>query len=199
MSNNSIFVQFETAKNLNKLFDELYPLLTIAPQDFLKDYFDIDTCGTDGLNNWGKILNLSRVVSISVATDGVFGFDEDNYPIDENEYPQNFDNGFFYNPAYENNPVQYSLSDYEFRAALKFRYAALTTNLSMQSINRIMNNLLIQLNSTYKCVVIQTAVMQLTYKFNFDLLSWQKALFSNRAILPVPAGVTAILLDGQIL
>lgn len=193
----SRFVQFATATNVNKLFDELTPLLTIDPLEFWRDYFDIDTCKTEGLNNWGRILDLSRVVSISVATNGVFGFGEGNYPIDEDEYPQNFNNGFFYNSDYEVTPIQYTLSDYEFRIALKFRYAALTTNLSLQSINRIMNNLLIQLDANYKCVVTQTAVMQLTYKFNFKLTPWQKTLFNNRNILPVPAGVTAIIFDGQ--
>lgn len=192
------FVQFATAANVNKLFDELTPLLTIDPLEFWRDYFDIDTCKTEGLNNWGRILNFSRVISINVASEGVFGFGkEGDYPIDEDEYPQNFNNGFFYNPAYEGTPIQYTLSDYEFRVALKFRYAALTTNLSMQSINRIMNNLLTQLDATYRCVVTQTAVMQLTYKFNLQLTPWQKTLFNNRNILPVPAGVIAIILDGQ--
>lgn len=192
------YVQFATADNLNKLLDELRPLLTIDPLEFWRDYFDIDICKSDGLDNWGRILNFSRVISINIASDGVFGFgNEGDYPIPEDGYPQNFDNGFFYNPAYEDTPTQYTLDDYKYRLTLKFRYAALTTNLSMQSINRIMNDLLTQLNSAYKCVVIQTARMQLTYKFNFTLESWQKTIFNNRNILPVPAGVTAIILDEQ--
>jgi len=194
------FVQFSTAKNANKLFDELLPLLTIDVLAFYRDYFDIDTCDSDGLNNWGRILELSRIVSIMTATNGVFGFGiQSDYPIPEDGYPQNLDNGFFYNPAYENTPVQYTMLDYEYRFALKFRYAALTSNLSLKAINKIMNDLLINLNPDYKCVVTQTAVMQLTYKFNFLLAAWQKSIFLNRSILPIPAGVTAIILDGQII
>lgn len=192
------YVQFATAEKLNQLFNELRPLLTIDPLEFLQDYFDIDTCDTNGLDNWGRILDFSRVISIQTATNGVFGFGvQSDYPIPEDGYPQNFNNGFFYNPAYEDATIQYTMNDYEYRIALKFRYAALTSNLSMKSINKIMNDLLTGLNSSYKCLVSQTASMQLTYKFNFILPQWQKTLFSNRGILPVPAGVTAILLDGQ--
>ena len=192
------YVQFSTAQNLNKLFDELTPLITIDPLDFWHNYFDIDTCDFNGLDNWGQILELSRVISINTATNGVFGFGvQEDYPIQEDDYPQNLNNGFFYNPAYAENPIQYTMSDYEFRIALKFRYSALTSNLSMRSINKIMNDLLTQLDSNHKCTVNQTAIMTLTYKFNFLLMPWLEALFINRSILPVPAGVTAILQDGQ--
>lgn len=192
------YVQFATATNLNKLLDELRPLLTIDPLEYWQDYFDIDTCKSDGLDNWGKILDFSRVISIQTATDGVFGFGvQSDYPVAEDGYPQNFNNGFFYNPAYEDTPIQYTMENYEYRTALKFRYAALTSNLSMKSINKIMNDLLTGLNPDYKCVVTQTASMQLTYAFNFVLAPWQKSIFNNRNILPVPAGVTAIILDGQ--
>jgi len=60
-----------------------------------------------------------------------------------------------------------------------------------------MNFLLQEFNSDYKCIVTQTAIMQLTYKFNFSLTLWQLSLFRNRNILPVPAGVTTILLENQ--
>lgn len=193
------YVQFATAENLNKLFDELLPLITLDPLEFNRDYFDINTCDADGLDNWGLILEFARVIQIRTETNGVFGFDENNYPIPEYGYPQNFDNGFFYNPDYSDETIPYSMNDSEYRAALKFRYLSLTTNLSLQSINRIMNFLLQQLNPLLKCVVVQTAVMQLTYKFNFQLAPWQLSLFQNRNILPVPAGVAAILLESQII
>jgi len=192
------YVQFSTAQNLNKLFDELTPLITIDTLEFLQDYFDIDTCDADGLDNWGRILELPRVITINTATDGVFGFGvQDDYPIPDDGYPQNLNNGFFYNSEYEDNTVQYTMLDYEYRIALKFRYSSLTSNLSMRSINKIMNDLLTQLDPNHKCTVNQTDIMTLTYKFNFILTPWQKSLFSNRSILPVPAGVTAILQDGQ--
>lgn len=191
------YIQFSTAPKINQLMDNLLPLLTIDVLEFQNTYFDINTCNSSGLDNWGRILDLSRVIQISIATDGVFGFDEDNYPIPETGYPQNFDNGFFYNPDYADETIPYSMNDYEYRAALKFRYLALTTNLSVQSINRIMNFLLQEFNSDYKCIVTQTAIMQLTYKFNFSLTLWQLSLFRNRNILPVPAGVTTILLENQ--
>lgn len=191
------YIQFSTAPKINQLMDNLLPLLTIDVLEFQNTYFDINTCNSSGLDNWGRILDFARVIQISIATDGVFGFDEDNYPIPETGYPQNFDNGFFYNPDYADETIPYSMNDYEYRAALKFRYLALTTNLSVQSINRIMNFLLQEFNSDYKCIVTQTAIMQLTYKFNFSLTLWQLSLFRNRNILPVPAGVTTILLENQ--
>lgn len=194
------YIQFSTANNINRLMDNLLPLLTINPLDFYTIYFDIDTCEKDGLDNYGRILELSRVISINTATEGVFGFGvQSDYPIDDKGYPQNFNNGYFYNPDYEDLPTQYTMTDFEFRLALRFRYAALTTNLSLKAINKIMNNLLTKLDPAYKCKVYQSAVMQLTYSFNFNLLPWLKSLFINRNVLPVPAGVTAIILDGQIL
>ena len=193
------YVQFATATNLNKLFDELRPLLTIDPLEFWRDYFDIDTCLTDGLDNWGRILDFDRIIQISTADNGVFGFGEGNYPIPPDGYPQNFNNGNFFDPNEAEAFVSYRLTDYEYRIVLKFRYASLTSNLSMKAINKIMNDLIRGINEQYKCAVIQSDVMQLTYKFNFTLQPWQKSIFTNRNALPVPAGVTAILLENQTL
>lgn len=193
------FIQFATAENLNKLFDELLPLITINPLEFNRDYFDINTRNADGLDNWGRILDFERVIQILIGTNGVFGFGEGTYPIPEDGYPQNFNNGIFYNPAYADDAIAYTMLDNEYRLALKFRYLSLTTNLSLQAINRIMNYLLVGLNPNFKCVVTQTAVMQLTYKLNFQLQPWQLSLLTNRSILPVPAGVTAIILENQII
>ena len=195
----SRYIQFATADNLNKLADELLPLLTLNPEEFHRKYFDIDTCESDGLDNWGEILNLSRTIQITDATSGVFGFGkQSDYPIPPTGYPQNFNNGFFYNPDYEGdttNPV--TLNDFQYRLVLKFRYRALTSNMSLYSINNIMNSLIVALNPTFKCFVYMSGFMQLTYKFNFALQDWQKAIFKNRDILPVPAGITAILIEAQ--
>lgn len=196
------YVQFANATKLNQLLDNLYPLLTIDPATFLLTYFDIRTCGTNGLDNWGRILNFPRVIQVNDATDGVFGFGKPNYyPLPTpTAYPQNFNNGRFYNPDYEGDTTNpYILNDFQYRIVLLFRYRTITSNMSMYSINHILNQLVISLDSDYKVLAVQTGTMEITYKFNFPLQAWQRAIFKNRNLLPVPAGVNAIIAENQII
>lgn len=196
----SKYVQFSNSKRTNQLIDGIVNGLTINPDEFWETFFNIDTAQRCGLDNWGKIFGLPRIVLISDSTDDIFGFgvDED-YPLPyENAYPQNFDNGSFFDPDIDSDStVPYELNDYQYRQILKFRYRCLTSNFSMISINQILNELLINLNPQYKCYAIQTAQFRIEYRFNFQLDDWIRAMFNNRKILPVPAGVNGVIMENQ--
>ncbi|HBC7422545.1 TPA: DUF2612 domain-containing protein [Serratia marcescens] len=53
---NGIIASFEAAESLDDFTDE-----------FLTCVWDIDTCGTFGLDIWGKIVGVSRTMSGNVA------------------------------------------------------------------------------------------------------------------------------------
>jgi len=200
----SLYIQFSNAKNLQKLEEELLPYLTINEEEFRQTYFDIETCDKNGLDNWGIILNISRTVLIGNASDGVFGFGQQSmYPVPPDGYPQNFNNGFFYNLKYEKEAgIPYELNDFQYRTMLQFRYRTITCNMSLFSINKIMNQLVGTLSKAYgfenhRCRVKMTGYMKLSYEFNFALLPWMRAIFINRNVLPVPAGVFATILENR--
>lgn len=191
----NIYVQFATADNINTLFDNLYPLLTIDPLEFHRDYFDIDTCKTDGLDNWGRILDFSRQIIVPDYSK-VFGFgtvDNPPSPI-KTGYPQNFGHGSFYGG--QTKPV--ILDNEQYRAVLKFRYASLTTNMTLFSINHIMNAYFNTRDPTHKVRVTEPGKMQLLYEFNFKLADYERAMFNNRNILPSPGAVQCFMLENQI-
>lgn len=193
-----IFLQFSNSENINKLTENLAPLLTIDPEVFRETYFDIYTCEKEGLDNWGRILNISRSITVINVYNGVFGFGrKEYYPIPATGYPQNFNNGRFFNPDYSGDSEKISLTDSQYRLVLLFRYRTLTCNMSLFSINKIINQLITEIDKTYRCHVYMSGFMQLTYSFNFILSPWIKAIFQNRNIFPVPAGVSAIILQGQ--
>ena len=191
----NIYVQFATADNLNTLFENLYPLLTIDPLEFHRDYFDIDTCKTDGLDNWGRILDFSRQIIVPDYSK-VFGFGTvDNPPVPiKTGYPQNFGHGSFYGG--QTKPV--ILDNDQYRAVLKFRYASLTTNMTLFSINKIMNSYFNSRNPAHKVRVTESGRMQLLYEFNFKLADYERAMFNNRNILPSPGAVQCFILENQI-
>lgn len=196
------YVQFANSKRINLLIDQIVASLRIDPEEYWYNFFNIDSANRDGLDNWGKIFGFSRVIQVGDSTDDVFGFGRDeDYPLPyENAYPQNFDNGVFFDPDTDaDSTTPYELNDYQYRQVLKFRYRCLTSNFSMISINHILNELLVSLDSNYKCFAIQTGQFRIEYRFNFQLNDWMRAIFNNRKLLPVPAGVLAVILENKTL
>lgn len=186
-----IYVQYSNAVKLKGLLEGLYPYLTINPYEFYTDFFNIETCNAQGLDNYGLMLNQSRQIR-SVSSGSYyqkFGFGQDGYTPPVNEYPQNFNNGNFYGG--DINPEYITLDDDDYRVLLKFRYANYTSNFSYEDANRIMNNYAQSRDSGYKVAVIPTAgkVMDITFQFSWELEDFERSIFMIRNVLPVALGV----------
>lgn len=182
-----VYTQYTNAINFLNLLAGLEPLLIIRPLDFYYNYFNIDTCTGDGLDNWGRILDISRTVNTPDLTN-VIGFNNGS-PLEDNQYPCNFNMGNFYG----NQVTANVLNDEDFRSLLKLRYAYITTNATLDSANTIMNIFVSSIGFGNKCQVREVGPMQIEFNFNLTLTFAQRAILYQPGLLPVPASVAHVI------
>ena len=182
-----LFIQNQNGPKWNELLRKLTDYLTIPIDQFYTDYFDLRTCTKQGLDNWGRILNVGRTVPY-FNIDSIFGFDTGVTPSPpDTGYPQNFDHGNFY--ALADNTFE--LNDNQYRVLLQFTYINQTIDNSIgacvASVNAYARNSH-DGDSSFKCQVIESA-LSFTYAFNYTLEGWEAILFAVIKILPTPAGI----------
>ncbi len=130
-----------------------------------------------GLDVWGRIVGVGRVVQIP-SGDPFFGFEEgDGEP---------FDQAPFYSGGSATD--NYALSDAAYRTLI---YAKALSNIcdgSMAAINQIMRNLF---PGRGNCYCTDGADMTMTYTFDFTLTAVELAVVSQSGVLAKPAGVVS--------
>lgn len=184
----AIYIQYDKAENLHSLIDGLKPNLIVDEPLFRANFFNIFTCGTTGLNQWGLLLNRPRTIVVANYS-GTFGFGDILGLPAPPDYPQNYDNGNFYSGSAD----LVALPDDQYRTLLLFTYAYLTSNFSLLSVNKIMN---IYCNTFVPPLAVQvstTGVKQMNFAFSGPLETWQAAIFNLPGVLPVPLGVSFTL------
>ena len=186
----NVYTQFTNATNLNGLLNNIQPFITISPEVYYQNFFDIDTCNAQGLNQWGALLNINRTINVPDFTN-VFGFDDGDTPVD-NQYPCNFGMGNFYNGQF----IATDLSDNDYRSLLRLRYAYITTNASVYQANQLMNTYVQSIDITYKAYVKEISPMIIQFQFNFNLTNLQYAALTTQDVLPVPLAVAYSILPG---
>lgn len=143
-------------------FDAFYNLL-----------WDIDTAVGFGLDVWGRILGVERVLQVPA---GVYlGFQQD-------PAAKPFGFGILYGGGRSTNNV--ALTDDAFRTLLLAKAALNITNGSIPAINQIMLNLF---GDGY---VRDNLDMTLTYVFSITLTPVQSAIVFQSGVLPKPCGVS---------
>lgn len=182
-------IQYENSPKLNLLIDELRQVLSIDVEEFRKNFFDIRTCKRDGLNNWGRILNVSRYVK-SFLFGPTLWLDQltNETMVDGVDY-ENFDNGSFCPEEPEVDLVE--LDDESYRLLLIFTYQRMITDSSLKSINKMLK---LYFAGRGICYAIPTDKMELTYVFEFTLQPWEYSLLRYHDVLPTPAGVSEFIL-----
>ena len=190
-----IYVQYEKATRLQALVTQLSPILTIDEDDFYNDFFHLETCDANGLDNWGVILGQSRSIAIEDTTD-VTSFYTDTEAWTPK--PKNFNRGVFYKK--KESPVQ-NLTDAAYRQLLLFIYSGQTSNNSIGSMTKILNYYYQSLDVSKKVIVVENVVesMSIQYQFNFELQPYEISIFNiSVGALPRPAAVSVTIIDNQI-
>lgn len=147
---------------------------------FYRDMWDISTAVGYGLDCWGRIVGVSRVLSVPVTVDtseSYLGFEESGSGV----FP--FGWGIWYLGVRNNNFV---LSDDAYRLLILLKAAANITNCSIPGINFILKQLFVGPGRAY---VIDVGDMQLVLAFEFILSPVQVAILLQSGIVPVPCGV----------
>ncbi|MFT9144883.1 MAG: DUF2612 domain-containing protein, partial [Acetobacter orientalis] len=153
----TVLSQYSCAPTLNALIEAWNQ--TLDPTRLLETWFtniwNLDTAQGYGLDVWGRIVGVERVLTLS--TDSFFGFAE---PQDLTLQPFNAA------PWYSGTQTtsNYRLSDEAFRQLINAKALANITDGSMTSLNAILMTLFAGQGDVW---VADSGTMTLTYTFNF--------------------------------
>jgi uncharacterized protein DUF2612 len=176
--------QFAASPILNALIQSMNQWVDPAANiySFYTQVWDLSTAVGAGLDYWGRILCVSRVLQLSNGK--VFGFSEGG-TLDYDTF------GFapFTAGAVTSN---YALSDTQYRLLL---FAKAATNISSCSIPAINAILLALFPGQGPVYVTDGLNMSMTFTFTFDLTAVQLAIVSQTGALPVPTGVSVTVVQ----
>lgn len=177
----TLISQYANSPILLKLIDNFSQYIdqTINIDTLYQVLFNINTAQGVGLDVWGRIVGVSRVIATPAELS--FGFEEAGTTS-----AVGFGQGAFFRGGTSTSNV--SLSDDGFRLLILAKALANITDCSITSINQIMLNLF---PGRGDCHVVDGGNMQLTYVFNFPTTPVEKAVIQGSGVLPKPTGVFA--------
>ena len=155
----------------------------IDPTANLNNFYDfiwnVDTARGYGLDVWGRIVGVQRVLHVAIG--GYFGFAQD-------AEAKPFGHGVFYSG--EPTTANFSLTDNAYRTLILAKALANITDCSIPAINQILINLFPNNQNSY---VTDGLDMTLTYTFHGALSAVDLAIIQLSGVLPHPVGVLSSL------
>lgn len=153
---------------------------TVDFDSFFDTIWNVDTAIGKGLDIWGRIVGVQRVLQIPVGG-RYLGFEEaGGATVDP----------FGQSPFFAGSPLtsNYSMPDASFRVLI---YAKALSNISDGSIPSINQLLLNLFPGRGNCFVVDNRDMTMTYMFKFLLTEVEAAILEQTGVLPKPVGVLA--------
>lgn len=177
----TVLSQYANSPILNQLILNMDSYLdqTINFQSFYDLVMNVDTAQGYGLDVWGRIVNVSRTLSVT-TTETYLGFEEAGAPA------QPFNQAPFF--AGEQISDNFVLTDTAYRTLIFAKALANICDGSIPAINQILLNLF---PNRGNCYVIDGLDMTMTYKFEFVLSSVELAIIAQSGALPKSTGVSA--------
>lgn len=181
-ANSPILLQL--VENLQAYFDQKTNF-----DEFYTNIWDIDTANGEGLDIWGRILGVSRILTLS--TGSYLGFAE--------AQPDTGENAFGQSPFYTNQTLtqNFSLTDDAYRTLLLAKAVSNVCDGSIPSYNRLLMALFPGRGNCYVTEGtdnnVTLANMQIAYAFEFSLTPVDLAILEQSGVLPKPTGVSASL------
>lgn len=181
----TIISQYGTSATITQLVQNMNE--NIDPRTNFDDFYDfvwnVETAQGFGLDIWGRIVNISRKLSIPDSVN-YLGFNE----ADPGVYP--FDEGIFYDPN-SSSTQTYLLSDDAYRQLILVKALANISAVNARSINQLLQNMFVNRG---RCYVNDLGGMEMRYTFEFTLTVYEFAIMTQSGALPRPAGVLASLI-----
>lgn len=176
----TIIAQYANSAILTRLIENMDSYLdpTLNFQNFFDQVFNVDTAIGHGLDVWGRIVGVSRVLSVP-SSDEYLGFQE-ALPGSEpfNQAP------FFSGQQVTDNFI---LSDNAYRTLIFVKALANICDGSIPAINQILLNLF---PNRGNCYVVDNLNMTMAYKFEFVISSLELAIIAQSGALPKSTGVS---------
>lgn len=167
--------------NMNQYIDQSTNL-----NHFFKTVWNLSSASGFGLDIWGRILGVSRILTVPAQTK-FFGFFE---AMDSGGDSQPFDQApFFSNVVATQN---YFLADAAYQRALFVKALTNISSCTIPAMNQLLQNLFASRGQAY---VIDTGNMTMTLNFTFALEPFELALLQQSAILPHPTGVLVTIVQ----
>lgn len=186
----TIISQYANSPSLVQLIQNMNQY--IDPRANFKAFYDfvwnVNTARGFGLNIWGKIVNISRLLQIP-GVNPVFGFQDHATPPDTQPFGQGTFNsrGAIVTTGYE-------LADDAYRTLILAKALANISATTAPAINQILRNLFPGRGVCYVLDTWTTGVMTMQYTFKFRLTVTEYAILAQSGVLPRPAGVLATIL-----
>lgn len=178
----TILAQYANSSAITGVITSMFAALDMTTnfENFYDAYFNLGLAYGEGLNNWGRILQVNRVLQVGT---GIFiGFAQQLPGV------TTFGFGALYSGS--NNTTNFALSDTSYRALLLAKAAANISDGSIKSINSILSGLFPGRGNAY---VADGQNQTLTYTFDFALTPVEQAIVGQSGVLPKPSGVAAFV------
>lgn len=162
------FEWLDQTQNFDLFYDKIWNVLTAEGY---------------GLDVWGRIVAINRVIRLGTGPK-YFGFEEglpDYEPFNSA-------------PFYSGQKVtdNFTLSDDGFRVLILAKAFANICDGSTYAINKLLNMLF---GNSGRCYVIDNLDMSMTYRFEFKLSPFQRAILEQSGVMPKPTGVSYTIED----
>lgn len=171
--------------------------------DFYRLVWNVDTAVGHGLDVWGRIVGISRYLSIP-STEDFFGFETGGIP----EHSQPFGSGVFFAGA--GSSTTFALSDTAYRQLIYFKAFANIARADIPTLNRLVNKLFSGVLGLYivrgyvvdgyfsagdpgRAYVQDLGGMQMRYVFEYEFNVYESAIVNTPGLLPHPAGVKVFI------
>ena len=159
-------------KTMNDCID---PSIDIAM--FYEKVIDIDTAVGFGLDYWGEIVGVSRILNVQPVSN-YLGFNEGQTIVEDY---QNFDHGIFYSGPIDGALV---LADSAYKVLILVKALSNISDGTAYSYNRLLSLLFNQ-----KVYTEEIGPMQARYVFSAPLQPYEIAILATNSVVPRPAGV----------
>lgn len=178
----TVISQYANSPTLLQLIENFWTY-TDQARNFAEFYdliWNVDTAQGEGLDIWGRIVGVGRVVAVQVSIDN-FGLTGSTGHSGEP-----FNQAPFYTGA--TLTQNYALSDDAYRLLIMAKAATNISDGSTASINAILMGLFPGRGNAY---VKDLGGMAMAYHFDFPLSDVELAVISQSGALPKPTGVLA--------
>ncbi|AKE09223.1 DUF2612 domain-containing protein [Serratia liquefaciens] len=182
----TILAQYAGSPKLRSIIETFNT--TMDTEKFLDDFYDviwnIETADTYGLDVWGKIVVVSRLLTVT-PSEKFFGYGEATNTTPVIDDPQPFDQAPFYTGEQQTSTI--SLTNDAYRKLIMLKAMANITDCTIPNMNKM---LMYMFGSSGKAYVRNDGGMVMTYVFEFELSTVELAIVQSSGALPSPAGVT---------
>jgi hypothetical protein len=182
----TILTQYADSQKLKSLIYSFNQAVGI--EDFIDNFYDmvwnIQTAQTYGLDVWGKIVVVSRQLTVT-ENQIYFGFNEATSDPPVVDDPQPFNQAPFYSGEVLTSTV--TLTNDIYRKLIMLKAAANISDCTIPNLNKLLQYMF---SEQGRCYVRVDSPMTMSYVFEFSLSTAELAIVQSSGALPAPAGVT---------